>query len=82
MNTGILIGKIILWIFVIFGIGVLGYLFFIFIKVSQKKFKGFFGENKSKKETPTDEELKYCSKCGTQNKIKNLYCINCGEKLK
>ncbi|TKJ23118.1 MAG: hypothetical protein CEE43_05210 [Promethearchaeota archaeon Loki_b32] len=31
--------------------------------------------------SPNEHELKYCSQCGTPQKVNAIYCINCGNKF-
>ena len=44
----------------------------------------FILRNRKKKETPKNQKkgVKYCSKCGSSNKIEDKFCASCGKELK
>lgn len=83
MNFGILIGKLFLFIFVLFGIGILIYLFYILFKVSKKKSSDFLGTDSSpNKKDSSKDKSKFCSECGNKIISLNKFCPSCGSELK
>jgi len=96
MNASALIGKIILWGFVIFAVCIIGYLFYVFYKVAQKKLKPFIEDDKQpapipqahtsqstiKNKITTNGKLRFCPECGIQVLQQNIFCPSCGGKLK
>lgn len=83
MNAGVLIGKILLWLFAGFAGGIVIYLCYVLFKVSQKRMKGFLGDDsKPKEETKKEDKSRYCQECGNKVTQQNLFCPSCGGKLK
>ncbi len=88
-DVGLLIGKGLMWIFIIFMLGILGFVAYIFFK----KFKLYLGiqsknilgkESKpSEKQTPKDKQSKgkFCSNCGSSLNKEDSFCSGCGREV-
>ena len=87
MNEAVIIGKAILYLFVLFCIGMISYLCFIFYKVLRQNFSAFFEKGKKpeeKKESKTEDKKKgsfFCKHCGKSIEKGNKFCPICGGEL-
>ncbi len=81
VNVGILIGKVFVGIFLLFGAGLLGFLGLVFFK-HLKKFVGFETQTPKTNESKKQKEVggSYCGKCGLGLGEKDLFCRKCGGK--
>ena len=93
VNVGVLIGKGLLWIFVIFMVGILGFVAYTFFK-RLKQYLGIQSKNILGKEyqrpqlpyaklTPKDKQSKgnFCRSCGSQSMKEDSFCSGCGREV-
>ena len=88
VDVGVLIGKSLMWIFVLFLAGMVGYLGYIFF-MRLKQYIGIKPKEKTKesksseKQTPKDKQSrgKFCGNCGSSLNKEDSFCSSCGSEV-